>query len=381
MIKIEKIHVDNIARAVYSARNAMNSWDKSDSDLETDTLGENDLALAKKLSKSGTDHRKFLRMINVTVDIVAPLYWWSEYDTYKVGTVANSCSKMHKLLAKPFEMSDFSFDKLPGFKDEIKQFRPEIDENTEFWKKVDADADYKVSNHGRVRHGARILSGSIRLDGYISATIHGRQYLIHRLVAEAFIPNPETKPEVNHKDGNKQNNDVSNLEWCTRSENQKHAYENKLQPKSSGTYRGKFTSEQREEIKRLWDSGECSKREIARRYRVSHTCINDIIDDRYKYADKVNAYEEAARPIVDMLNELRDSYITCDDEIGKKKIWYSIIQLLPESYNQRRTVQLNYEVLLNMYHARKAHKLDEWVQFCEWIKSLPLFAKICLAEN
>ena len=112
MIKIENTHVDNIVRAVYSARNAMNSWDKSDSKWETDTLGENDLALAKKLSKAGTDHRKFMRMINVTCDIVAPLYWWKEYDTYKVGTVANSCSTMHKIHAKEFTLDDFSHEHL-----------------------------------------------------------------------------------------------------------------------------------------------------------------------------------------------------------------------------------------------------------------------------
>lgn len=204
MIKIEKIHVDNIARAVYSARNAMNSWDKSDSDLETDTLGENDLALAKKLSKSGTDHRKFLRMINVTADIIAPLYWWKEYDTYKVGTVANSCSTMHKIAAKEFAVEDFS------------------DEHLE--------------------------------TGWLA-------------------------------------------------------------------------------------------------------CLDDTI--------------------IPLLNRARTKFIETKD----KRYWWQMIQLLPSSYNQRRTVQLNYEVLLNMYHARKDHKLDEWRDFCKWIETLPCFKEICLVEN
>lgn len=203
MIKIEKIHVDNIARAVYSARNAMNSWDKSDSDLETDTLGENDLALAKKLSKSGTDHRKFLRMINVTADIIAPLYWWKEYDTYKVGTVANSCSTMHKIAAKEFAVEDFS------------------DEHLE--------------------------------TGWLA-------------------------------------------------------------------------------------------------------CLDDTI--------------------IPLLNRARTKFIETKD----KRYWWQMIQLLPSSYNQRRTVQLNYEVLLNMYHARKNHKLDEWVEFCKAIEMLPMFCEICLGE-
>lgn len=108
MIKIENIHVDNIVRAVYSARNAMNSWNRSDSDWETDSLGENDLALAKRLSKTGNDHSKFLRMINVTFDVTCHQAWWAEFDTYKVGTVRNSCSKMHKIHVKAFVKEDFS---------------------------------------------------------------------------------------------------------------------------------------------------------------------------------------------------------------------------------------------------------------------------------
>lgn len=108
MIKVENVEVYNIARAVYSARNAMNSWDKSDSDLKRDILGPADIDLAKRLYKAGSEHRKFLRQIFVTMDITAPLYWISEADTYKVGTVRNSCSFMHKGLSKPFELSDFS---------------------------------------------------------------------------------------------------------------------------------------------------------------------------------------------------------------------------------------------------------------------------------
>lgn len=110
MIKIENTHVDNIVRAVYSARNAMNSWDKSDSDWETDTLGKADLDLAKRLSKAGNDHAKYLRMINVTCDITAPIYWISEHDTYKVSTVRNSCSFMHKGISKSFKIDDFTIE-------------------------------------------------------------------------------------------------------------------------------------------------------------------------------------------------------------------------------------------------------------------------------
>lgn len=218
MIKIDNAHVDNIVIAVYSARNAMNSWDKSDSDRNTDTLGKNDLELARKLVKAGSDHRKFMRMINVTMDIVAPLYWWKEFDTYKVGTVANSCSTMHKIADKEFTLDDFSHEHL--------------------------------------------------MTGYCGYEI-GIQY-------------------------------------------------------------------------------------------------NSEYDD---------TPEEVLDYIVHTLNMCRKKYIETKD----KKYWWQMIQLLPSSYNQRRTVQLNYEVLTNMYRARKNHKLDEWREFCDFIESLP-YAKdlICM---
>ena len=409
MIKFERTEVLGWEAAIRGMRNPMNSWEKSDSgkiywngtwytndpvfrSYFTDyginlMLGPNDLDLMKRLRNAGTDHRKFMRMITVYVDITAPLYWWSEYDTYKIGTVANSCSKMHKLLAKPFEMGDFSFDQLPGYKKEITYFVPDFNESNEMWKSTVEDPYYEVSNFGRVRHDGRVLSGSIHKDGYMFVNIRGKQCARHRLVAEVFIENPENKPFVNHIDGNKQNNSVDNLEWCTQSENTKHAYDSDLQPKGLSTYKGKFTSEEREQIKNEWDSGAYSRRQLAKKYGVSHTCINDIINDKYKYAERTNVYEEVARPIVDTLNELRDSWLNCDNINDKKQIWYAILQLLPSSYNQKRTVMMNYEVLANIYKSRKNHKLDEWAEhehelefdtaeschlgFCDWIKTLP----------
>lgn len=378
MIKIENIDVYGWEPAIRGMRNPMNSWEKSDTIFDGDKwcLGNNDLKLMQQLSAAGDDDAKFLRMIVVTMDIIAPLYWWTEYDTYKVGTVANSCSKMHKLLCKPFEMSDFSFDKLPGYKNEIKQFRPEIDEETEIWRKF--DVDYDVSNQGRIRRGSRILSGSLHKDGYISVTIHGKQYPLHRLIALKWCNGFSNKKEINHKDGNKQNNFANNLEWVTRRENQQHAVNTGLQPKSTSTYKGKFTPEQRLEIKGEWDNGKYSRRELAKKYGVSHTCINDIINDKYKYAETVNLYKDVAKPWVDTLNELRDAWFECDNEEDKKRIWYAIIQLLPESYNQKRTIQLNYQVLKNMYFARKDHKLDEWRTFRGEVEKLPYFKEICI---
>ena len=209
MIKIENIKVFNIAGAVYSARNAMNSWHLSDSDLENDRLGENDLKLAKQLSKAGTDHSKYLRMITVYMDITAPLYWWKNFSTYKVGTVANSCSTMHTAHKRDFTLEDFSFEGV--------------------------EKNFYCNN------------------------------------------------------------------W---------QYHNDL-----------------------------------------------LISDILKH-----------------LNKLRRAYLETKD----KKYWYSMIQLLPSSYNQKRTVMLNYQVLKNIYHARKSHKLPEWVCFCEEIKNLPYFEELCI---
>lgn len=115
MLKLERISVMNWENAIRGARNPMNSWGRMDSYRREDgefVLGENDLSLATRLAKAGSDHRKFLRQVMVSMDITAPLYWWKEFDTYKVGTVANSCSTMHKIHAKPFEKADFACDRL-----------------------------------------------------------------------------------------------------------------------------------------------------------------------------------------------------------------------------------------------------------------------------
>lgn len=221
MIKLERTDVFNFENAIRGMRNPLESWDKSDSELkimnENDVefgyepnyeyvIGENDLALMRKLALAGSDHRKFLRQIMVSVDITAPLYWWKEFDTYKVGTVANSCSTMHTIHKRDLTLDDFS--------------------------------------HEHLRVAAKNV---------LKATIEAIN--IER-VAFVGMDNPELK--------------------------------------------------------------------------------------------------------------------------GDKQCWYSMIQLLPSSYNQMRTVTLNYEVLLNQYHARKQHKLDEWHTYCDWIESLPYFKEICL---
>lgn len=407
MIKVENIEPWGFEHAIRGMRNPMNSWDKSDSfscadrltcegcpcegvddtcnstvGMEGVIVGKNDLDLMRRLYKAGTEHRKYLRQIFVSMDITAPLYWWKEADTYRIGVTTNSCSTMHKLLSKPFEMDDFSFDKLPGYKINVKQFVPEISEEMvakEFWVRI--DGEYDVSCYGRIRHNFknhyRLLGGSKHKDGYIFVALHGTQTPLHRIVARYFHGQDYKEGlVVNHIDGNKQNNFADNLEWVTQADNVKHSVENGLQPKPVSTYKGKFSKEERDCIKQLWEDGLMSKREIARKYNVSHTCVCDIINDKYKYADSVNVYEEVARPLVDTLNELRDAWFDEEDADKKKHIWYAIIQLLPSSYNQRRTVTMNYENVMNIIRQRTGHKLDEWNQFVETLKGLPYITEI-----
>lgn len=393
-IKIERIVGPSLAQwqmAIEGMRNPMNSWEKSDSSFFTDPyshevvseIGPADLGLMRKLVKAGSDHRKFLRMLPVMMSITAPLYWWKENDQYKVGTVTNSCSTMHKIMDKPFEMSDFSFEKLPGYRNEVKQEFIEWDESdfeSEVW--ADIGYGYRVSNLGRIKNPYnRTLGGSLHKDGYLFVTIKGKQKPVHRYVAEAFIENPQNKPEVNHKDGNKLNNSVGNLEWMTSSENQKHAIEHGLQPKPMNTYFGKLTKEQRDEIHEKWESGAYKKRQLAEEYGVSYSCIDAILSGRHPFLVKRNLYKEFARPAVEQLNALRENYLVSDGE-DKQKAWDSVIQLLPSSYNQMRMYYCNYEVLWNMYSARKNHRLDEWRTFCDTIiREVPHFAEIFEIEE
>lgn len=207
MIKIERVSVMNLANAIRGARNPLNSWARLDSTYDENgnfVLGPNDLDLARRLAKAGSDHRKFLRQIFVSVDITAPLYWWKEFDTYKVGTVANSCSTMHKIHANAFSREDFSCDRL--------------DEG-----------------------------GLAMLDTVIA-------YL-----------------------------EKERLAFLEDKENRQH--------------------------------------------------------------------------------------------------WHNLIQMLPSSYNQMRTVTLNYENLIGMYYARKSHKLAEWHTYCDWIKSLPYASDLILVKD
>ena len=227
MLKIENVEVMGWEHAIRGMRNPKNSWEKSDSyfdlmiddDKAEDFVGKNDQKLMHTLRDAGTDHRKFMRMITVYMDITAPLYWWKEFDTYKVGTVANSCSTMHTIHKKEFTRNDFSM-----------------------------------------------------------------EHLI------------EGTPDIRYTD------------------------------KADSTP-----------------------------YYPGSSAAQDVYP--------VDAMDH----LIEILNSSRDLYLKTKD----KKYWWQMIQLLPSSYNQKRTVMCNYEVLANMYKSRKNHKLDEWKQLCGWMETLP----------
>ena len=397
MIKIENVEVYGWEATIRGMRNPMNSWDKSDTvygtywgeidghkcyDNDGFTIGENDLKLMKTLSKAGSDHGKYLRMITATADITAPLYWWKEFDTYKVGTTTNSTSTMHRLTHKPFEMSDFSFDHLIG--NEVREYNDidmsEEEYDAEEWTPIMGHPTYSVSQFGRVSNNKKekVLKMCVNSSGYKKVVLNGKNKYVHRLVAEALIPNPDNLPEVNHKDGNKWNNRVENLEWVDKSENAKHAFEMGLRTVSGYTkYRvsrtaHRFSVAEVEDIHRMYDEG-MTKQEIADMIGCYSSTICNILNGKTYREIEMTPYE-TAKVLVDHLNDLRDLYL----ETNSKDVWYSMIQLLPSSYNQRRTVQMNYQVLKNMYHARKTHKLDEWRDFCKWIETLPYFKEICI---
>ena len=259
MIKLENTvlpSADQWKAIIFGARNPLNSWDRSDSefdrevtnyfdendilctDIQTFIIGSNDFDLMKRLRGAGTDHRKFMRMITVYVDITAPFYWWKEFDTYKVGTVANSCSTMHKIAAKEFTLEDFSYEHLMSF------------DNSNYWEEDSDNA--------------------------------------------CFI-----------------------------------------------------------------DPG---KKEVVVPMSL---ILNYIIPMLNVARDK---YNEASKKLKKIdLTEAERKHVMAQ----KKLFWWQMIQLLPSSYNQRRTVMLNYELLANIYKSRKNHKLDEWIEFCEWIETLP----------
>jgi predicted DNA-binding protein YlxM (UPF0122 family) len=398
-MKFENTEVFNFNGAIRGMRNPLESWHKSDSHtvkykgaITSYHIGENDLALAQRLILAGNEHSKFMRQIFVSVDITAPLYWWSEMDTYKIGTVANSTSTMHKIMSKPFQPDMFELNGIRGYKKEVIQKPNKIDEDTEEWKEYPINPNFIVSNQGRVKRKQiitthnriwkeRILTNTLTPDNYLKVGIkeNGKQKdkRVHRLVAITFIPNPLNLPEVNHKNGNKLDNRVENLEWCTRSNNQQHAVDHKLQPVPIYTYKGKLSKEQRDEIIKRYNTEDISRMELAKLYNVSHTTISSILNNKYNYGEGYENEYETFLKTIDELNELRDEWLITKD----KEVWKTVIQKLPRNWLQTRTVTLSYANLRNMYFQRRSHKLTEWsVDFVNWVRSLPYSKELITLE-
>lgn len=418
-MKFEHTQVMNFEAAFRGMRNPKNSWKLSDSNFHDDChnpgdhncesckyfdgmgkpclpyIGPKDLALAQSLIRAGSEHRKFMRQIFVSVDITAPDYWFKEFSTYRVGTVENSTSTMHKVMSRPFTYDMFELKGMRGYRKIVEQSSNEIDLDNEIWAPWPSNPTYVVSSEGRVKrntyvstHGQRykerMLNGSLHEDEYIfiSVLIDGqrRQIPKHRMVAETFIENPLDKPEVNHKDGNKQNNRVGNLEWVTRQENMIHSVQTGLSPVNVHTYTGKFTKEQREQIIEEYSLCNISKRELAKKYNVSHSTICSITNGKYQYgADVRDEYAEFQRTL-DELNALRDEYLETRD----KQVWKMLIQKLPMSYLYTRTVTMSYENILAMCSKgqRRFHKLTEWSQdFISWARSLPYAQELIFLDE
>jgi hypothetical protein len=431
MIKVENIEVFNFEGAIRGLRNPMNSWSKSDShrcswvklekcneckrlhdyisgaqvaDKEHYCIGKNDLDLMKRLFKAGTEHRKYLRQIFVSMDITAPLYFVSELDTYKVGTTRNSCSFMHKGTAKPFEITDFSI-----HDDRVYEILSCYDKRQyPLIYKYDTDEykiytcwngrKYKVYRNGKVvscafeyvdtmnRHRVfteRECNPSLTDDGYYEINLGGRcgeRWLLHRLVATVWLPNEDTSYTVNHIDGNKGNNCVENLEWVPLEENIRKGYENGLYSnvkslharyrrwKIGHTVVDPFV---RTQIIKDHNSGMTCK-QVAEKYDITISQANNIIS--FHPCDNNDLFMLCYRweTILDTLNQLRDEYLdTKDDEVFQQ-----IRCLLPSGYNQRFTLTMNYENVFSIIKQRSGHRLTEWNEFIKILKTLPYVKEI-----
>lgn len=403
MIKVENATVFNIEGALRGMRNPMNSWDKSDSYYDEDgnyVLGEKDLELCKKLIKAGNEHRKFLRQIFISMDITAPLYWWAEMDTYKVGTTRNSCSFMHRGVSKPFEITDFSIhdDRVYEILSPIQKQNYELiykypSSNFKIYTGNNG-RKYKVYSNGKViatrfeyvdtmnRH--RVLEErecvpSKTKSGYFELNLGGKsgeKWLLHRLVATLFLDNPNNCYTVNHIDGDKGNNCVENLEWCDLSDNIKKGFEEGLYENGKSLH-AKYMKWKnghvvvdpfiKSQILNDHNANNVSCKELAMKYNISISQANNIISGELIDDQELFMLCYAWETLIDTLNNLRDSYLETKDN----SIFQQIRCLLPSGYNQRSTITMNYENVFNIIHQRENHKLDEWREFVKMLLGLP----------
>ena len=416
MIQIENYEVVGWEHAVRGMRNPMNSWEKSDSDCgwlfgtNCCSLGDNDRKLMMRLRNAGTDHRKFMRMIVVYADITAPLYWVAEHDTYKVGTVRNSCSFMHKGVSKPFNIKDFSvsderiyeiLSPLPKKHYELK-YAYETDEYKTYT--TSNGREYKVYKNGKIvscafsytdNYGSgrtrcfpeREVKPSENSNGYYELKLGGRngeKWLLHRLVAHVWLENKNNFYTVNHIDGDKGNNCIENLEWCTLEENIRKGFADGLY--DSGRLHASYIK---------WKNGHvnidplkktCLIRdkengltygELSDKYELSKTQINNILCQKTSVYNDLFLMCYEYEKTIGILNTLREEYLDSKDD----KIFEQIRQMLPSGYNVKYTWMANYEVLANIYKSRKNHRLSEWRDFCKWIETLPYGELITGEEN
>lgn len=408
MIKLENTEVVGWEHAIRGMRNPMNSWEKSDSYVHVDSyfpsceyvLGPNDHDLAMRLAKDGSVHAKYRRMIAVYVDITAPLYWWAEMDTYKVGTVRNSCSFMHKGVSKPFDIHDFSIRNeaiyevlTPPAQKEYTLTYPYETEEFKRYKDLNGRS-YRVYRNGKVIREAfeyTDTKGRHRIfeereatqwrdtNGYFHVKMSGRcngAMLVHRLVLEMWNPKPEGVWQANHIDGNKGNNSLENLEWTTPSDNVTKAVEARLYDNLGSLHKRYLTWKANHSViptsERLSYAIDVEKglthKELATKYHITPEQANNLRYD-IRHSENEELFQEAYiwDKVISELNDLRDQYLETKDD----HIFQCIRTLSPQGYLQRSTVMLNYEVLSNIYHSRRNHRLDEWRELCKWIEGLP----------
>ena len=416
MIKIENIvtpSADQLESVIRGMRNPLNSWEKTDSGISSSEdnyqgfhIGEADMNLMKRLAQAGSDHRKFTRMLPVWMDITAPLYWIAEHDTYKVGTVRNSCSFMHRGCSKPFVIKDFSvvddriYDILSPLEKkhypliypyETEEYRDYVCENGRKYRvykngRIFAYQHEYVDSMGRYRHfDDQECFPSETNSYYYELNLGGGQgrerWMVHRLVATVWCDNPNNYATVNHIDGNKGNNCAENLEWCSLEDNIKKAHEDglmdNLQSLHSRYLRWKkghriVTPTTRSEIRRDHRIGIVGK-ELAEKYGLTVTQVNNIVFEEEKEDTDLFLMCYFWDRTLNILNDLREDYLETKDE----GTFQAIRCMLPQGYNQRYTWTANYEVLYNIYKARKNHRLPEWHDFCETIvREVPYFAQI-----
>ena len=414
MIKLENVVLASPEQMVFiieGMRNPMNSWEKSDSEKEFTNakwpeemfiLGENDHSLMQRLSNAGTEHRKYMRMMPVYARITAPLYWWAEADTYKVGTVRNSCSFMHRGVANEFSINDFSLKderiysilnpltkksyelEYPYKTNEFKIFTDRHGRTYKVYKNgfVVREAFDYIDNWGtgRRRHFDEApVTLYQNKNGYYIVKLSGRnggQMLLSRMVAEVWCEKSEDCNQVDHINGDKGNNCAENLEWVTAKENMQRGVENGLFDELCSLHH-KYRIWKNSAVlippeKRLSFAMDVSRKltckELANIYNITPAQANA---SRYimNKSENEDLFQECHlwEQFIDQLNYLRSLFLETKDE----QIFQEIRCLVPQGYLQTSNVMLNYEVLANIYRQRKGHRLDEWREFCAWIEGLP----------